>query len=268
LTEIILFDMDRYRTPLRYGLVWLRSIERRLLREPLGVEDSWDGDYIRHHLARRFKSKPRVHLAVLEAALQHDQSGGGKVRELLDGLLADAGSVWTVKELNGTTCLVRRVSPVLEGLVEDGASTGSTSGQLLATAWTQAFGRNPHPPDAYRQAVRAIEAAAGPILSPKDPSNRTLGTMLANVRDAPQKWQFVLQGKSSPEESMLPVSQAMAMLWTSQYDRHVTEGKPHHVTQPEAEVAVTTAAIIVHWFESGAVRWADETPSERSAGEA
>jgi hypothetical protein len=48
----------------------------------------------------------------------------------------------------------------------------------LATAWNRAYGRNPDPSGAYRDAIRAVEASAKPIILPADPV-ATLGKMIA-----------------------------------------------------------------------------------------
>lgn len=91
---------------------------------------------------------------------------------------------------------------------------------------------------------------------PRD-DGRTLGKVVAHLNDAESSWRFTLKGKADEAESVRPVRGMMATLWTSQYDRHVTERAALHVSPDEAETAVTLAAALVHWFTSGAVSRAE-----------
>jgi hypothetical protein len=48
-------------------------------------------------------------------------------------------------------------------------------------------GRNPDESTAYREAIRAVEAAAKPVIIPKN-DKATLGQMIAALRDNGDKW--------------------------------------------------------------------------------
>jgi hypothetical protein len=48
------------------------------------------------------------------------------------------------------------------------------AGDLLSNAWRSVYGRHPDASSGYRYAVRAVEAAADPVVSPNNAS-ATLG---------------------------------------------------------------------------------------------
>lgn len=115
-------------------------------------------------------------------------------------------------------------------------------------AWHDVYGREPTAGDAYREAVRAVEAAVKPIVTPSDPL-ATLGKMIKAIRDKPTKWAWEL---GEPTE----VANMMGRLWTSQLDRHGTDDESHPLTVSlqQAEAAVHLAVTLVHWCQSGAFR--------------
>jgi len=123
----------------------------------------------------------------------------------------------------------------------------------LAEAWRHAHGRKPHPGTAYREAVRAIEAAARPVIAPND-TTATLGKMIGELRGKPQLFETVFV-----DTTVIPldvVRSMMALVWTNQLDRHGTDDErvPLHVSQEQAEAAVQTAVALVQWFRRGLVR--------------
>lgn len=124
--------------------------------------------------------------------------------------------------------------------------------RLLSDAWHAMYGRSPNPSEAYRDAVRAVEAAAKPLVTPHDPT-ATLGKMIAAMRDAPQKWTFAIAAEGVSGVDVM--RQLMDVLWKGQHDRHGRhdpEG-PIEVSASEAEAALHAAVTLVHWFRSGAV---------------
>ena len=97
-------------------------------------------------------------------------------------------------------------------------------------------------------AIKAVEAAARPVVIPKD-KLATLGKMIAAIRDKPQKWETVI-GEVDTVRIM------MDTIWKDQVDRHGTDDpkRPLTVKQPEAEVAVQFAVTLVQLFRTGAIR--------------
>jgi hypothetical protein len=165
----------------------------------------------------------------------------------------EAGSVWTVDEIDGRFALVRRVDPAVADAAKAVMSSAGRAGKHLAKAWGHVYGRQPEPSTAYREAVRAVEAVGIPVISPRNPT-ATLGTMIKDMGSAPAKWAVVLRPKVG--DPVLMIRETMELLWTAELDRHGTadEKVPLHVSAEEAEAALHLALTLVHWFHSGAIK--------------
>jgi hypothetical protein len=174
----------------------------------------------------------------------------------LEHILESSGSIWRVITRHEGVFLEERVDVAVAARAEEVMAQSDRAGKHLERAWHALYRRNPDPSAAYREAVRAVEAAAQPVLLPRDAS-ATLGKMIATVRDSPrEKWMVALQsGQTHPTEGLLSMLQ---LLWHGQHDRHGTadEGVPLTVAPREAEAAVHLAITLVHWFTSGLVRTA------------
>lgn len=165
------------------------------------------------------------------------------VREL-ERILASASSAWKVDIRNGNTGLVRRVPLSVDTAAHTAMRLGS-AGELLGEAWAACFGRTENPEEAYEKAIKAVEEAAAPVVSPKNP-RATLGTMVRDMKNQGD-WKIDLPGVQQD----VAVSM-MEALWTGQESRH--GGNDYRVpTQSEAEVAVLLAVPLVQWFGTGAV---------------
>lgn len=165
-------------------------------------------------------------------------------RVALTTLLSDGSSAWTVGDRNGNWGLVRRVSEGVKAAATAASSHGA-AGLLMAEAWAACFGRGPNPEEAYEKAIKAVEEAAAPVVSPKN-LKATLGTMIRDMK-AQLDWKLDLPGNAQE----VPISM-MEALWTGQESRH--GGNGYRVpTQSEAEAAVLLAVPLVQWFSSGAV---------------
>ena len=168
--------------------------------------------------------------------------------------LSQGQSAWQVAYLGESGFgLERCVDATVTTAAEDTISIAGRAGQHLAAAWAKAYRRPLSSSESYREAVRAVEVAAIPIVVPEDPK-ATLGKIIGAIRDAPQKWNFVL----SPSDGVIAVGvvrQMLELLWKSQLDRHGTtdETMPLEVSIEEARAAVHLATTLVQWFASGAV---------------
>jgi len=173
--------------------------------------------------------------------------------EVLERILSEAASEWRVGQLDSKAALVKRIDETVQLAAEETARQGTRAGQLLADAWRHAFSMHRDPSASYRCSVRAVEAAAGPILTPNDP-RPSLGKMISAFRDGAGKWNFAFTVDSTvgPKDVILHM---MQLLWTNEYSRHVDADPivPLHVNQPEAESAVFLALTLVSWFTAGAV---------------
>jgi hypothetical protein len=171
-------------------------------------------------------------------------------------MLTDSGSAYQVEHHGLVFRLVRRVDETVQTAYDAAQLSSEASGrgnaaQRLREAWHAAYGRNPESGVAYSSAVKAVEAAAIPVISPNN-DKATLGTVTAALRDQAAKWSFAIGHRQGTN----PVDLVVAMmngLWTGQTDRHEggTPAKP--ITQESAEAAVQLAVTLVHWFSTGKV---------------
>ena len=101
-----------------------------------------------------------------------------KYADELHDILDRSGSAWTVgRDVDGLDCLARRVDTTVEKAAHEEMERQSNAATYLRSAWHQAYGRSPNPSEAFRNAVRAVEAAARPVVVPKD-NQATLGKMI------------------------------------------------------------------------------------------
>lgn len=128
---------------------------------------------------------------------------------------------------------------------------GSAASHLSA-AWAAAYAITPEPVQAYSESVKAVEAAAHAVVEPQNPK-ATLGTMVRQLRDSPERFATVLQRS----DSVGTVREMMSLLWAGQTSRHGGMEPTRRETPAEAQAAVQLAATLVGWFVSGAVRRAD-----------
>lgn len=177
--------------------------------------------------------------------------GGRKAIEL-NFMLHSAGSAWTVARREGEPPRLERRVPQEAAQRFSEVSANGRAGEHLRLSWSEAYGRDPDASKAYREAVRAVEAAGAPILSPKN-VRTTLGTMIAEFRVKPEKWKVPL-GRT-PAEGREVFLKLMEGIWHGQVDRHGTpdEDAPLSVTPQEAEAALHMALTVVHLFTSGLV---------------
>lgn len=174
--------------------------------------------------------------------------GSWEAREQLKLILTVAGSAWQIVATDGhVPRLERRVDEAVELAARAEMSDGGNAGRHLAAAWHAVYGRTVNASSAYREAVRAVEAAAKPVITPSD-SSATLGKMIRALRDKPTKWTTAIG-------TVTGLAAMMEALWTSQLDRHGSddESAPLSVSPTQAEAAVHIAATLVHWFRSGHV---------------
>lgn len=183
---------------------------------------------------------------------QLSQDGNADVDEL-HVILEDSSSKWRIGQIGSRLGLAERVDETVQRSADEVISKGERSGKLLAEAWQYAFSMQRNPSSAYRCAVRAVEVAAAPVLTPKDPAP-SLGKMITAFRDGMSKWQFAFTVDSAVEPKGV-LLQMMQLLWTNDYARHINvdPNVPLNVSQEEAESAVVLALTLINWFASGAV---------------
>ncbi|WP_144420329.1 MULTISPECIES: hypothetical protein [Micromonospora] len=168
--------------------------------------------------------------------------------ERLNQILTDAGSAYEFSW--NERCLVRRVDKTVSEAAQSVTSGRREAGRHLATAWTSAYGLNPDPSKAYDEAVRAVEAAAIPVVLPKG-RLETLGKVRAHLRDAGSKWELAIKGNN--QGAVDPVVAMIGLLWDG-HARHAGSPSPRRHDQDEARMAIHLAVTLVQWFATGAVR--------------
>ncbi len=194
-------------------------------------------------------------LQLLDFLVHENTSTGeaaGHMRNLrLENILEAGGSAYRVGMRDGEVGLEHRVAEGVQDAAGAAMATPRHAGKLLSQAWHAAFGRNPDPEKAYAQSIKAVEAAAVPVVQPKN-SSATFGTVLSQMR-TDGDWMF----PTDRQHSLLPASQVlldmMQALWSGQNDRHAGQSDYIPTTQPAGETAVLLAVPLVQWFQSGAV---------------
>lgn len=241
-------------------------LAERQLHIPLDWSGSERGAI--ENLAARMETNEDLFLQVLELAIDNVQLGYSfqdqdKALAALARILTEAGSVWRLdiqrletgedwhghRTFRDVRTLQRRTSPEAALAVQHVAQTAAGAAPHLTSAWNHAFGRNPDPGRAYSEAVKAVEAAAIPVVSPNN-AKATLGTVIAQLRATPQKWQVVLArdvpiSARSPATPLEVVTNMAALLWGNQTDRHAPI---QPVTQEQGEMAVHLALTLVQIF--------------------
>jgi hypothetical protein len=252
LTPHFVYRSDRGDTA--YETEALRQLERRIRREIPG-----DSGYKKwNSLMTALPLDQELFLDVLDFQLhrmdddyyigdQHERA------ERLEELLSQGGSAWTVVSRAGAYALERRVPAVMMTAASNATTPADTATAHLQVAWTKVYGRDPDPSGAYREAVKAVEAAAKPVLLPSD-DRATLGKMIARLEQAPAK--FAVSLTPSDFTAIEGVVGMAKLLWKAQRDRHGTDDPegPVEISQEEAEAALWLAIALVQWFRTGAIR--------------
>lgn len=169
-------------------------------------------------------------------------------------LLGEAGSAWTTSRRGEGWCLERRLDETTAQRAQSVMIPSDRASAYLREAWHHMYGTTPQPSMAYRESVRAVEAAARPIIAPQD-DRATLGSMIRAVVTTPQNYETSLQPSGGPT-GVEALGSALKLLWKSQLDRHGTDAdtSPVSLGDGEAEMALHLAATLVHWFRAGLVR--------------
>ena len=227
----------------------LRTLERRL---HLGTLDWRSTEEARRDLLARCGDDPELFLDVLDALVAGVPPAGSPAPLNLERMLDEGGSAWTVGAGAGQYQLQRRVDPTVAAAARATISGAGRAGAHLAEAWAHTYGRHPNPGHAYREAVRAVEAAAIPVVCPAD-TTATLGKILGQLHTG--RHFAVALHPAPPADPTTTLVAMLEVLWKAQLDRHGTPdpSTPLSVSEAEARTAVHLATTLVHWFTSGAV---------------
>lgn len=201
------------------------------------------------------KADPGLFLDLIEYVLERrnlDETGTLRNKRAPQGvgkleLMLELGnSAYKVRE-DGSS-LEMRTLPAVQQQVQGVVDTAGAAGAHLADAWNAAYSRTPDPVKSYYESVKAVEAALASKISPNN-SKATLGSMIADLKNKPEKWKFVIPDgtHSKGVETLLGL---MQVLW----QRNARHGGPDHKpeTLEEAQAAVHLAATLVQFGVSGA----------------
>jgi hypothetical protein len=250
LEELLWIDNPMRASGYDPNLEFLKAMQLALRLEP---PLAWgeDGAFVVENLQRRMVQDREFALDVLDFFVQ--KIARPEYADKLDEVLTLGGSEWEVAQLSGEERhLAQRVVGPVRASIEALHSDSERAHHHLSVAWQKLVGRNPDPSGSYREAIRAVEAVAKPVVTPTDP-NATLGKIIRAIRDKPEKW-IVALDKASPTQ----IADMADLIWKGQQDRHGTDDPKAalNVTQHEADAAVHIALALARLFASGGIRQA------------
>ena len=244
------------------GEVWadadfLRTVQLRLRLDPALA---WDGaGAAALDLRARMEADEELALDAVDLTLQGLDPNSLWSDEKVDALnrtLTAGGSAWEVARIapDGPWQLARRALHEAREAIDLLPVTANRAGQHLIASWRKLASREVDPTGAYREAVRAVEAVAKPIVLPAN-DKATLGQMIAAMRDKPDKWKTTLGEVDD-------VRRLMEIVWTEQLDRHGTDDEemPLSVSPEQADAAFSVALSLIQLFAAGHIRVASAAP--------
>lgn len=202
------------------------------------------------------RHRPEFMLNIIESMIAVDpaiffQPAGGGVSHSahLDDLLSRGNSLYEIRNEN----LVERVSPeAREQLEEAIAAASRTAADHLVAAWRDAYQREPNADQAIEDAIKAVEAAAQPVLAPKD-SSATLTKMAGDLKIAAHLWDHAMFDKTDQTRPITRTIEMMRLLHDTQTGRHgVGAGYPDQSIE-SVRAALQLAATLVQWFSTGVI---------------
>jgi hypothetical protein len=160
-----------------------------------------------------------------------------------------AASAASIGLQDGVYRLRRRVPAGVEELAEASKqSAPALAGQHLAKAWSEAHALAPNTSLVMTEAIKAVEAAAHPVVTPTAKKIR-LGMMTQTIKDQ-SGWTlaFLNRDDGLPDHKAVLVGMLETLI-VSQTDRH--GGAVPSVI--EAQGHVQLASTLVQWFSAGVV---------------
>ncbi|MEU2125364.1 hypothetical protein [Nocardia niwae] len=227
------------------GAVARTMLMRLRMRIPPGADD-YDAVRI---LKKHAVENDEVCLDIADAILGYIAEMGWyeDYADFLRKLLVSAGSVWTVSE-DGSE-LTRVVTDEVQATFQAAVATNDAAASELREAWTNAFGRNGDPSDAWDHAIKAVEDVLAPVVVPNK-AKATLGDVVGmlGAPTSASKWKMVLPG-SDKSHDVAPLVAMLKLIWPN-HDRH--GGAPKRTpSAAEARSVVTLAATIIQWHREG-----------------
>lgn len=146
--------------------------------------------------------------------------------------------------------IARRLPEGVEQIASDAvSSTGEVAGRHLAEAWRAATAIEPDTSKAMSEAIKAVEAAGGALITPRENLPR-LGKIVAALKDQ-SAWvlAFGTREDGHPDHRAVLIGMLETLVF-AQRDRH-SGGAPDSVASLGH---VQLASTLVAWFSTGVVR--------------
>jgi hypothetical protein len=142
---------------------------------------------------------------------RHDAGAAAQARRLHD-LLRAGGSAYEVQsDDQAKYYLSRRVSQEARAAADEVLAAADKAAQHLSRAWRAVYGQSPSPGVGYGETIKAIEAAAIPVVSPEN-GRATLGTVIRDLRAAPEKWTIGLHNPDRTAQ-VTALADTLDLLW-------------------------------------------------------
>lgn len=174
-------------------------------------------------------------------------------------LLDDARSLYTLgTNMDGDLCLTTRVEPNVRDIVEELKSDLGSANSHLGRAWAALNQLHPDAGLAYKEAVKAIEVALGPLIHPTSPAP-TLGQIKGALHQN-KRWNFSLDRTGPPgKDPAIPEAATSSTVFlvdlleriAGTEARHGLAGEDRIQSYKQATAAVYGAVAVIGWAASG-----------------
>jgi hypothetical protein len=223
--------------------------EGNMQRLAAHIRSSIGSRYSRDHLMRAIlregANNQVLFLDIIDGAL-HIWGENANRWEFLNEVLSSGASAWRVAD--DRMSLTQVVSDETKATYEAAISVADEPAQELKEAWSNAFGRNGDPSDAWDHAIKALEDILIPVVVPNQ-TKPNLGHVLGQLRNQGGAWEMVLPGASQTND-VAPLVAMLELVWPN-HDRHGGTGPRRTPSEQEGRGVVTLAATIVQWHREG-----------------
>lgn len=158
-------------------------------------------------------------------------------------------SAVTTHLAGGVYRITRRLPEGVEDVAQAAVdAANATAGRHLSKAWQEARSLNPDTSAVMTEAIRAVEAAAGPVVIPND-LRPSLGKIVSALKDN-GKWTIGLprrdDGRPDQRQILIGMLEVLAFAETQRHSGDDPSGR-------EAMTHVQLASTLVSWFSIGAI---------------
>jgi hypothetical protein len=183
-------------------------------------------------------------LAILLARVNAGSPAANELAEIFEA----PGSKWeVVTGENGPSGITLRHTGPVPDVVQRIMPFSNPASAYLQKAFEKLNRPDPDLVGAYSESIKAVEAAARPVVIPDDPL-ATLGKIISAMRDKPSKWAVVLG-----EETVEDVVRRAEIVWQSPHERHGSDDPGPAVTLEQAQAAFDLALGLTDYFARGLI---------------